>query len=634
MSASDSQAKLNSYIDKQNRKTLLRFITCGSVDDGKSTLIGRLLYESKLLFDDQVDRLKSASKKNGTQGEEIDFALLVDGLAAEREQGITIDVAYRFFTTKERKFIVIDTPGHEQYTRNMATGASQADLAVLMVDARAGLTTQTKRHAYIVKALAVPHIVLAINKMDLVDYGQSRFEELVEDFADYARQIGIEDFTAIPISALKGDNIISLGQNMPWYQGETLMRHLNTVPVRKETLEAPFRMPVQWVNRPDLDFRGFSGRIINGMVKTGMEIMVVPSGKTSEISRIYTMDGDLDMVQAGQSATLCLKDEIDISRGDILCDRRDIPRCSDHFRVRLLWMDEQALQPGQTWRIKLGTRTVNASITQIHHKVDINTLDKLNAETLELNEIAECILRTDSPVCYEPYANNRDLGGFILIDRITNATSGMGLIEDMHSLSEVDQRTQDLLIDREARAALKRQTPVTLWFTGLKRSGKTYVANALEQKLYGFGKHAFILDPGNVWPGMSEDLESTSSDQIENIRRVAHMARLMNEAGLIAMTCFTSPLNFERKMARRIIGPEHFIEIHMDTPIEISQAQDTQGYYRKARRGEIQNVAGVDMPYEYPASPDMTFSLKKHSPEEAAEEIIEFLKSSGVLGKI
>jgi len=628
--AEKASAEVKEYIDAQRQKTLLRFITCGSVDDGKSTLIGRLLYESKLLFDDQLENLQNVSKKLGTQGDDIDFALLVDGLAAEREQGITIDVAYRFFNTEQRKFIVIDTPGHEQYTRNMATGASQADLAVLMVDARQGLTTQTKRHAYIVQTLGLKHIVVAINKMDLVDYGQVRFEELVEEFRAFSKEIDMEAFTAIPMSALKGDNVIDASAQMAWYTGPTLMQHLNTVSVADEVAEKPFRMPVQWVNRPDLNFRGFAGRVVSGSLNVGDKITSMPSGKTSKISRVFTMDGDIDSAQAGQSVTLCLEDEIDASRGDLLCaGDENLPQLGDNFHVKILWMSEQKLRVGRTYRMKIGAHTVNASVTQTKHIVDVNTLQHLSAETLELNEIGECIVRTERSICFEPYADNREMGGFILIDKITNATMAMGVIEAAQAGADLDQRTEELTIDRTARADQKRQVPLTLWFTGLKRSGKTYIANALERKLFACGHHSFILDSGNVLSGMSEDLDFESSDQIENVRRVSHMAKLMNDAGLIVMTCFTSPLSFERRMARRIIGADNFLEIHMDTPIEISLAQDNQGYYEKARRGEIKNVAGINMRYEPPKAADMTFSLRKHSPEEAADEILTYLSNKG-----
>ena len=627
-----ASADVKAYIDAQRQKSLLRFITCGSVDDGKSTLIGRLLYESKLLFDDQIENLKTVSKKSGTQGDDIDFALLVDGLAAEQEQGITIDVAYRFFNTEERKFIVIDTPGHEQYTRNMATGASQADLAVLMVDARQGLTTQTKRHAYIVQSLGVKHIVVAINKMDLVDYGQSRFDELVAEFSVFSQKIGMEAFTAIPMSALKGDNVTEASAQMDWYKGPALMQHLNTVAVDDDVAAKPFRMPIQWVNRPDLDFRGFAGRVVTGHLKVGDKITSMPSGKSSKLAQVYTMDGDLEAAQSGQSVTLCLADEIDVSRGDILCaGDAPLPQLGDNFQVKILWMSEQKLRLGRTYRMKIGANTVNASVTQLRHVIDVNTLSHTDADMLSLNEIGACVLRTEKNICFEPYADNREMGGFILIDKITNATMAMGLIEATQNVSDLDQRTQELTIDRTARADQKRQIPLTLWFTGLKRSGKTYIANALERKLFAGGYHSFILDPGNVLPGMSEDLDFDSSDQIENVRRVAHISKLMNDAGLIVMTCFTSPLTFERRMARRIIGVEHFLEIHMDTPIEISLAQDSQGYYDKARRGEIKNVAGIDMRFEPPKSADMRFSLREHSPEEAADAILAKLIDMGII---
>ena len=623
---------VKAYIDDQKRKELLRFITCGSVDDGKSTLIGRLLYESKLLFEDQMENLKNISKKMGTQGDDIDYALLVDGLAAEREQGITIDVAYRFFNTEKRKFIVIDTPGHEQYTRNMATGASQASLAVLMVDARQGLTTQTKRHSYIVHSLGIRNIVVAINKMDLVEYGQARFEELVEDYREFAAQIGLTEFTAIPMSALKGDNVVDASPKMKWYKGPSLVEHLHAVPGEGNQDDSAFRMPVQWVNRPDLDFRGYAGRITSGQIKVGDTIRVMPSGKTSKLARISTFDGDLKTAASGQSVTLCLEDEVDVSRGDTLInDAQTAPDLGDRFVVKLLWMAEGNLKIGTTYRLKLGTQTMNASVTRINHVIDMNTLQELKSDGLELNEIAQCVVRTERPICYETYEASRDMGGFILVDKFSNATVALGLIDGVQTGLDVDQRTQELTIDRDARSVQKNQKPVTIWFTGIKRGGKTLVADSLERKLYERGHHSFILDSGNILKGMSEDLDSTQSNLIENTRRVAHIAKLMNEAGLIVMSCFTSALTSERRMARGIIGEEHFIEVHMDTPIEISRAQDKQGFYDKAERGEIRNVAGIDMRYEEPKAADLTFSFQRHSADEAAEAILQLLAERGII---
>jgi len=633
MSAKSSASKqVKAFIDDQNQKSLLRFITCGSVDDGKSTLIGRLLYESKLLFEDQIESLKSVSKKMGTQGDDIDFALLVDGLASEREQGITIDVAYRFFNTEQRKFIVIDTPGHEQYTRNMATGASQAQLAVLMVDARAGLTTQTKRHSFIVHSLGIKHVVLAINKMDLVKYGQDRFDELVQQYTDFAAEIGLNNFIPIPMSALKGDNVVEPSKKLSWFSGPTLVEHLQTVKVDDDVISQPFAMPVQWVNRPNLDFRGFSGRIVSGSISVGDKIRALPSGKSSTIEKIHTFDGDIAGARAGQSVTLCLSEEIDISRGDIICNPKDsVPQEADSFSAKILWMSEEKMDPGRTYRLKIGTKTVNASITQTKFQIDVNTLQELNADTLSLNEIGECILRTESAISFKTYKENRDLGGFILIDKMTNATIAMGLIEAANTPTGIDVRTQEQSIDRKARSAQKRQKPFTIWFTGLKLSGKTFIADALERKLYERGQHSFVMEPGNVLQGLSEDLTNSNSDQIENIRRVAQTAKLMNDSGLIVIACFPSALSFERRLAKRIVGADSFMEIYLDTPIEISMAHDTDGYYDKAHRGEISNVAGIDALYEVPKSPDMTFSLRTNSPNEAAEIILEELKKRKII---
>jgi bifunctional enzyme CysN/CysC len=640
----DTKKQIETFIEEQNEKSLLRFITCGSVDDGKSTLIGRLLYESKLLFEDQIENLKNVSKKMGTQGDDIDFALLVDGLASEREQGITIDVAYRFFNTERRKFIVIDTPGHEQYTRNMATGASQAQLAVLMVDARAGLTQQTRRHAYIVHLLGIKQIVLAINKMDLVDYDQEKYNAIVAEFEAFAGIIGISEFTSIPMSALKGANVIEAHKSLAWFKGPTLIEHLQTVPVDDDIVSLPFAMPVQWVNRPNLDFRGFAGRVVSGTMKPGDNVIALPSNTVSKISTIHTMDGDLPEVRAGQSVTLCLEDEIDVSRGDIICQPGDDqPQTTDGLIAKLLWMTDEKLHPGRTYRLKIGTQSVNASVTQTRYVIDINTLHNINADTLDLNEIGECIIQTEKPVLFKPYRESRDLGGFILIDKMTNATVAMGLIESESLEKETQTRephwnpsrrvtlAQNQVLDRETRSAQKQQKPMTIWFSGFKLSGKTFIADALDRMLFERGHHSFILEPRNVFPGLSEDLGFSESDQLENIRRIAHTSKLINDNGIIAITCFISPLSFERRLAKRIIGPESFMEVYLDTPIEIAMAQDTEGYYAKARRGDIKNVPGVDALYEVPKSPDLTLSLRTHSPDEAAEVILSELVRLGII---
>lgn len=634
MDIAATQASVDSYIQAQEDKSLLRFITCGSVDDGKSTLIGRLLYESKLLFEDQIAALKADSIRSGTQGDDLDFALLVDGLASEREQGITIDVAYRFFSTEARKFIVIDTPGHEQYTRNMATGASQAQLAVLLVDARLGLSTQTKRHSYIVNALGVKRIVVAINKMDLVGYSQERYEEIIASYREFADKIGIADFTAIPVSALKGDNVIEKSAAMPWYQGDTLIAHLNTVPIGETANAQPFRMHVQWVNRPHLDFRGFSGRVASGQVHVGDKITALPSGKQSRVAKIVIMDGELDMALPGESVTICLTDEIDVSRGDLLCSSANAPALSDRFESRLLWMSEEALRPGQSYLMKIGAQTINATISPPKYAIDVNTLAHISAKTLNLNEIGVSIVNIEKPIPFEPYTLNKEMGSFILINRLTNATVAMGLIEKDAQTTSIELRTDELSIDRGLRSEQKHQKPVTLWFTGLKWSGKTFIANALERRLFANGNHSFLLDANTMWKGLSEDLDYVDADRTENSRRVAQVCKLMNDAGLIVQSCFTSAYTSERRMSRKIIGDDSFIEIHVNTPLELSEAHDTTGFYKKARRGEILNIAGIDLPYEAPENPDIVVGSQTHSYEEAAQLIFDELVNRGLITKL
>ena len=633
LTASEAEIAVKEYIAQQGEKSLLRFITCGSVDDGKSTLIGRLLYESKLLFEDQISALKSDSARSGTQGDDIDFALLVDGLASEREQGITIDVAYRFFSTEARKFIVIDTPGHEQYTRNMATGASQAELAVLLVDARAGLATQTRRHSFIVKNLGVKKVVLAINKMDLVGYSEERYQEIVTEYKAFAAQIGIEAYYPIPMSALKGDNVVEPGTNMPWYDGQTLIEYLNTVPTSASLNDAPFRMHVQWVNRPHLDFRGFSGRIASGVVRPGDRIKVMPSGHESCVSEIHTMDGALDVGLPQESVTIRLDDEIDVSRGDTLCEAAAPVDVGDKFNVRLLWMSDELMRPGQTYIMKLGAQMVNATVSKPKYVIDVNTLAQEEADSLQLNEIGDCILNSDKPITFETYDDNEEMGGFILINRHTNATIAMGFIQSALSTTDMHLRTQEFSINPDLRAGQKNQKAITLWFTGLKRSGKTFISNALEQRLFARGNHAFIMDPENIWKGISEDLDYTGADRNENLRRVAHVSKLMNDAGLITMICFASPYESERSRARNIIGEDNILEIYVNTPLEMCEAKDMEGYYARARRGELKNVAGIDITYEPPHNPDVTVGLQTHSIEQAANEILQALIKKGCVAQ-
>ncbi|PZU51157.1 MAG: adenylyl-sulfate kinase [Sphingomonas sp.] len=616
---------IEAYLALHQHKTLLRFITCGSVDDGKSTLIGRLLYDSKMIFEDQLAALESDSKRVGTQGQEIDFALLVDGLAAEREQGITIDVAYRFFATESRKFIVADTPGHEQYTRNMVTGASTADLAVILVDARKGVLTQTRRHSYIAHLLGIRHLVLAVNKMDLVGYSQSDFDSIVADYAAFAKGIGIEVFSAIPISGFRGDNITAPSANTPWYKGPSLIRHLETVEVDATADQArPFRMPVQWVNRPDLDFRGFSGLIAGGSVRPGDAVRILPSGKTSHVARIVTLDGDLPVAVAGQSVTLTLADEIDCSRGDVIAAGDAPPEVSDKFEATLVWMDEADLVPGRAYWLKIGTQTVSATIQPPKYQVNVNSLEHLAAKTLALNAIGVVELATDRRITFEPYADSRALGGFILIDKLTNATVAAGMLHFALRRAQ-NVHWQALDITREARASLKNQKPAVLWFTGLSGSGKSTIANLVEKKLHRMNRHTFLLDGDNVRHGLNRDLGFTEADRIENIRRVGEVARLMADSGLIVITAFISPFRAERDMVRAMLPEGEFLEIFIDTPLSVAEARDVKGLYRKAREGKLQNFTGIDSPYEAPEAPELRIDTQAMDAEQAAELIVERL---------
>lgn len=616
---------IEAYLTAHQHKSLLRFITCGSVDDGKSTLIGRLLYDSKMIFEDQLSALVSDSRKVGTQGGEIDFALLVDGLAAEREQGITIDVAYRFFSTETRKFIVADTPGHEQYTRNMVTGASTADAAVILIDARKGVLTQTRRHSYLVKLLGIRHIALAVNKMDLVGWDEATFDAIVADYAEFARKIGLEVFTAIPISGLRGDNITSQSSDSTWYSGPHLMQWLESLEVEDNLRSRPFRMPVQWVNRPNLDFRGFSGQIAAGTVRPGDRVKVLPSGRESSVARIVTLPGDLDSAVAGQSVTLTLADEVDISRGDILAAAQAPLPVANQFEATVVWMDDHALSPGRPYLLKIGPRTVTASVTDIKHRVNVNTLEENAAKRLESNEIGVCNINLDQAVPFEPYGENRDLGGFILIDRLSNRTVGAGLIR--FALRRSDNiHWQHTDVDKAARSALKSQKGRVVWLTGLSGAGKSTIANLVEKRLHANGRHTYLLDGDNVRHGLNKDLGFTEEDRVENIRRIAEVAKLMVDAGLIVVTAFISPFRAERQLARELLAENEFVEVFVDTPISVAEARDVKGLYAKARSGVLKNFTGVDSPYEAPDKPEIRIDTTSTSAVEAAEKIVDWLE--------
>jgi len=610
------------YLDTHQHKSLLRFITCGSVDDGKSTLIGRLLYDSKMIFEDQLEALQADSKRVGTQGQEIDFALLVDGLAAEREQGITIDVAYRFFATEKRKFIVADCPGHEQYTRNMFTGASTADLAIMMIDARKGVLVQTRRHSYLCNLIGIKNIVLAVNKMDLVDYSQQVFDEIVADYTAFAHEIGIKSFTAMPISGFKGDNITSLSENTPWFAGKPLIEHLESVELDLTTDQTkPFRLPVQWVNRPNLDFRGFSGLISTGSVKPRDAVRVLPSGKTSTVTKIIMLNGELDEAVAGQSVTICFADEVDCSRGNVIAVADAPPEVSDQFEATIVWMDDDPLHVGRAYWLKLGTQTVSVTVQQPKYTVNVNTMEHLAAKTLELNAIGVAELATDKPIVFEPYALSRTLGGFILIDKITNRTVGAGMLHfSLRRAQNVHWQATD--IGREEHAGLKNQKARVLWFTGLSGSGKSTIANEVEKSLNLMNRHTFLLDGDNVRHGLNKDLGFTEADRIENIRRVGEVAKLMADAGLIVLTAFISPFRVERDMVRTMLPDAEFIEIFVDTPLEVAEARDVKGLYKKARSGGLKNFTGIDSPYEPPLNPEIRVNTVEMTATEAAEYII------------
>ena len=613
---------IDAYLEQHQNKSMLRFITCGSVDDGKSTLIGRLLYDSKMIFEDQLAALENDSRRVGTQGQDIDFALLVDGLAAEREQGITIDVAYRFFATEKRKFIVADCPGHEQYTRNMVTGASTADCAVILIDARKGVLVQTRRHSFLCHQLGIRNLVLAVNKMDLIDYDETKFNAIVSDYAKFAESIGIESFHAVPISGLAGDNITSRSDNTDWYGGPVLIDLLETMQISNTASQKkPFRMPVQWVNRPNLDFRGFSGLIASGTVKPGDELRSLPSGKTSTVKSVVTMDGELDEAVAGQSITITLEEEIDCSRGDVLATADDPPEVADQFETTIVWMDDEPLVVGRGYWLKLGTQMVSVTIAEPKYEIDVNTMEHLASQTLNLNQIGVCEITTDRRIVFNPYTENRALGGFILIDKITNHTVGAGMLHfSLRRSQNVHWQPTD--ITRDHHASMKNQTPRVLWFTGLSGSGKSTIANEVEKKLALMNRHTFLLDGDNVRHGLNKDLGFTESDRIENIRRIGEVAKLMTDAGLIVLTAFISPFRADRQLVRDMIDGGEFIEIHVDTPLEVAEARDVKGLYKKAREGKLKNFTGIDSPYEPPESPEIRVNTVEMTPEEAADHII------------
>lgn len=622
----DSNASLDlaQFIEQESSKSMLKFITCGSVDDGKSTLIGRLLYDSKLLYDDQLVELKRDSKGRASQEEDIDFSLLVDGLAAEREQGITIDVAYRFFSTTKRKFIVADTPGHEQYTRNMATGASTADAAILLIDARLGVSTQTRRHAYILSLVGVKHVLLAINKIDLKDYSQQVFEDIKEAFASFAGELGFSSVYAIPISALKGDNITTLSERTPWYQGQPLLTYLETLDPQCEN-SLLFRFPVQRVIRPDLDFRGYAGTVAGGEIAVGDEVLVAASLKRSRIKRIVTMDGDLPVAVKGDAVTLTLEDEIDISQGDVLHKPGEPLERSNQFQAHLIWMHEDPMLPERSYLLKIGTQTTSVQITDLKYAININTSEHLPATKVDLNGIAVCNFATAQAIAFDPYADNPETGAFILIDRISNNTVGAGMIDfGLHRGQNLSW--QSFEISRDFRARMKHQKPKVIWFTGLSASGKSTIADIVEQKLAAQNRHTYLLDGDNFRHGLNKDLGFTDADRVENIRRVAEVARLMADSGLIVMTAFISPFRRERRMAREIVGDIDFVEVFVDTPLEVCEARDPKGMYAKARRGEIPNFTGVSSAYEPPERAEIHLHADDRPAEELADEVLALLQ--------
>ena len=622
---------ISAYLEAHENKSLLRFITCGSVDDGKSTLIGRMLFDSKMIFEDQLESLEADSKRVGTQGENIDFALLVDGLAAEREQGITIDVAYRFFSTDKRKFIVADTPGHVQYTRNMATGASTADLAILLIDARRSVLEQTRRHAFIASSLGIRKLVLAINKMDLMNYEQSVFDDIEAEFIEFAEELaaGIE-IQAIPMSALEGTNIASKSDLTPWYDGPALMEYLETVPVDDERLNAPFRLPVQYVNRPNLDFRGFSGQIPSGVVRVGDRVKTLPSAKETTVTRILSGDKDVQEAVAGESVTVCFADEVDTSRGDLICTAENPAEVADQFQARIFWMSDEKLLPGRRYLLKIGSKMVTAQINETKYRIDMSDLQDRPARDLSLNEVGVCTLSLDQTVPFDAYNDIRETGGFILIDRLTNNTVGMGLIDfALRRAGNIHWQSVD--VNKAAHSSQKGQKACVLWFTGLSGSGKSTIANALQKRLYSIDRHTYLLDGDNVRHGLNRDLGFTDADRVENIRRVSEVAKLMADAGLITLVSFISPFRSERRMARNMMDEGEFIEIYVNTPLEVAEKRDVKGLYKKAREGKIKNFTGIDSPYEPPTEPELSIDTTELTADESAEQILDWMKQKGFL---
>ena len=618
------------YLSRQERKDLLRFLTCGSVDDGKSTLIGRLLYDTKLLFEDQLATLQKDSAKHGTVGEDIDFALLVDGLEAEREQGITIDVAYRFFATEKRKFIVADTPGHEQYTRNMATGASNADLAIILIDARKGVLTQTRRHSYIASLLGIKNVVLAINKIDLVGYSQDVFETILEDYNSFAHELAFTSIQPIPMSARFGDNVTQRGESLAWYEGPTLLEHLEAVDIRGDAVEQPLRFPVQWVNRPNLDFRGYSGTVASGTVSVGEELVVAASGRTSTVKSIVTFDGEKESAIAGEAVTVTLADEIDISRGDLLCDVNQRSEVADQFSAHLIWMHDDALSPGRNYLFKVGSKMVSGSVTEIKYNVDVNSFQHLAAKQVALNEVSVVNLSFREPIAFDPYAENPATGGFIVIDRLSNLTVGAGMIDfALRRAANIHWQAVDL--DKHRRSEALSQRPAAIWLTGLSGAGKSTVANLVEKRLFAMGKHTYLLDGDNVRHGLNRDLGFTEADRVENIRRVAETARLFVDAGMIVLCSFISPFRSERNLAREMLEPGEFIEVFVDTPLHVAERRDPKGLYKKAREGRIKNFTGIDSPYEPPEQPEITLAGGMAAPEDLADRVIEYLRDNGYI---
>jgi len=625
-----AEERLKARIAAEENRGLLRFLTCGSVDDGKSTLIGRLLFDSAQVYDDQIKSAERDSKRPGVAAAPLDLALLVDGLQAEREQKITIDVAYRYFSTPRRKFIVADTPGHVQYTRNMATGASNCDFAVLLVDARNGVLTQTRRHACIVSLLGIRKVALAVNKMDLVDFDQARFDAITDDFMSFAAPLGFEAVTAIPVSALKGDNVMRPSPAMHWYHGPTLLGHIVTVDVTPEEKEEPFRFPVQWVNRPHLDFRGYAGTVASGAVKPGDEVVIQPSGRRVHVARIVTADGDLDVAHRGDAITLTFAEEVDVSRGDIIAAPEAAPALADQIAARVVWFDEEPMLPGRTYVIKCGYQTATATISSLKYKLNVDNLDHVAGKTLELNEVGSCNLSVSRPLVFDPYGDNAETGSFILIDRFTNATVAAGMIEfGLRRATNI--QWQELSIDKVARAGLKGQKPCVLWFTGLSGSGKSTIANLLEKRLHAIGRHTYVLDGDNVRHGLNKDLGFTDADRVENIRRVAETAKLFVEAGLIVMVSFISPFRSERRMARELFQDGEFIEVFVDTPLEVCEARDPKGLYRKARAGLITHFTGIDSDYEVPDDPELALKTKNISAELLTEAVLDELRRRHVL---